>query len=121
VRSTARGFTLLEVLVALAVVAIALGAVIEGVSVQAAHAAELRDRVLAHWVAMNRVVEWQTARGWPATEQVRGKERLAGREWQWSVTVSSTPNAAIRRLDVRVSAGEDGQPLDALVAYVGRP
>jgi general secretion pathway protein I len=120
VRHTA-GFTLLEVLVALAVVAIALGAVVEGVSVQTANAAALRDRVLAHWVAMNRVVEWQTERGWPATEQVEGKEPLAGRDWYWSVAVSSTPNAAIRRLDVRVSARAGGQPLDALVAYVGRP
>ena len=117
-----RGFTLIEVLIALAVLAIALSAVIKGVSANANNAAHLRDRMLAHWVAMNKVTELQTNTTLPTPGVTTGTMLMAEHEWTWQVTVSTTPNITIQRLDVEVrSRKEDKQALDSLIAYVGQP
>ena len=117
-----RGFTLIEVLIALAVLAIALSAVIKGVGANANNAAHLRDRMLAHWVAMNKVTELQTDTAFPTPGVTTGTMLMAEHEWTWQVTVSTTPNATIQRLDVEVrSKKEDKQPLDSLIAYAGQP
>ena len=75
-----RGFTLIEVLIALAVLAIALSAVIKGVSANANNAAHLRDRMLAHWVAMNKVTELQTNTTLPTPGVTTGTMLMAEHE-----------------------------------------
>lgn len=121
-RTDARGFTLIEVLIALAVLAIALSAVIKGVGANANNTAHLRDRMLAHWVAMNKVAELQADTAFPAPGVTTGAMLMAEHEWAWQVTVSTTQNATIQRLDVEVrSRKEDKQPLDSLIAYIGQP
>lgn len=121
-RARARGFTLLEILVALAVIAVALAAALKASGEGASNAAHLRDRTLAHWVAMNTVTELQIARSWPALGRTTGAARMAGKEWFWAVTTAATPDDAVRRLDVEVRATErDGPALGAVTAYVGNP
>jgi len=116
------GFTLIEILVALAILAIAVSAVVAAVSGHVSNAAYLQDRTLAHWVAMNKVAELQVAKGWPAPGTQSGESLMASREWSWQVNVSTTADADVLRLDVDVFANkEQKQPLSALVAYVGRP
>jgi general secretion pathway protein I len=122
----ARGFTLIEVMVALAVLAIALSAVTKGVSQNTANLAYLRDRTLAHWVAMNKIAELQIRRDWPGPGATQGTSDMAGREWQWMATVKDTPDADVRLLEVEVSAktsaGRDSQPpLTHLLGYLGKP
>jgi len=116
-RRDRRGFTLIEVVVALAVIAIALAAVIQATGHQAATAAALGERALAHWVAMNRIAEVQLQAAPPEPGTSRGSERMGGREWRWSVTVADTPDPAVRRItvDVRPGASEAG----ALVTRTG--
>lgn len=117
-----RGFTLIEVLVALAVLAISLAAVINGISANVSNAAHLRDRTLAHWVAMNKVAEVQTGATFPDTGVTKGEALLAERAWYWSMTVAGTSDANVRRFDVEVRTRQDGdQSLARLVAYIGRP
>lgn len=117
-----RGFTLLEVLVALAVIAIPLLAVMESVTTNVSNAAYLRDRTIAHWVAMNKVAEAQLDAQWPAPGQSGDKVQMSGRDWYWRMTVKVTNDPDIRRLDVEVRAHKDDkQPLESLVAYVERP
>ena len=121
-QTDAGGFTLIEVLVALAVLAIALSAAIKGVSSNTSNAAHLRDRMLAHWVVMNKITELQVDTAFPAPGVTTGTMLMAEHEWAWQVTVSTTPDASIRRLDVEVrNRKEDKQPLDSLIAYVGQP
>ena len=68
-RATCRqhGFTLLEVMVALAVIAFALAAAVSAVSGNTRNAAGLQQRTYAHWVAMNKMAELQISQQWPAT------------------------------------------------------
>ncbi|MEL0162181.1 MAG: type II secretion system minor pseudopilin GspI, partial [Halieaceae bacterium] len=80
------GFTLIEVMVALAVVAVALPALLLTISQQLDGMRDLEDRSHAQWVAANRLVELRlvsTARGRLQTGLIAGTEELAGRDWYW--------------------------------------
>ena len=116
------GFTLLEILVALAVVAIALSAIVNEVSTNVKNASRLRDKTFAHWVAMNKIAEWHTSGDWPSPGESHGDVQMADQEWYWSLKVSNTDDDDVRRMDVEVSANEDATTPDAtLIAYIGRP
>lgn len=117
-----RGFTLLEVLVALAVIAIALAAIVGETAQRLRNAARLTDRTLAHWVAMNQITEQQLGTTWPTAGVTTGTVDLAGREWFWTAKVSNTEDADVRRLDVEVRAdkGEE-KPRSSAIAYLERP
>ncbi len=116
-----RGFTLIEVLVALAVTAIALGALIRGGAGTASNADHLRNKTFAHWVAMNQVAGRRLDPDWPATGRSDGTAQMAGRRWYWEQVVAGTQDPDIRRLTVRVAAAAEAEPLMGLVAFVPRP
>jgi len=121
-KKNTNGFTLLEILVALAVVAIALSAVVSEVSNNVKNAARLQDKTLAHWVAMNKVTEWHTSGDWPAPGISQGDALMAEYEWHWSMTVSTTEDQDVRRMDVEVRADQNAENPDAsIIAYIGRP
>src|SRR5574340_670232 len=104
--SSQRGFTLLEVMVALAVVAIALAALVKGGSQSAVTAAHLRDKSFAHWVAMNRVAEIRLQPQWAATGESGGDEEMARRRWYTLAKVSATDDPDMRRLEVEVRSSD---------------
>ena len=119
-----RGFTLLEVLVALAVVALSLAALIKVASSNASNAAYLQEKTLAHWVGMNKIAELQVQHQWPDTGTQRGTVMLGGQEWRWVVKVQATPDQDVRRLDVSVQPDarrNEDHPAARLVAFLGRP
>lgn len=98
------GFTLIEVLAAVAVLALALGAMITGASQYSANATYLRDKAIAGWVARNKLVEMHLNPGWPELGKSDGMDEMAGREWPWRMEVQKTPDDKVRRIDVYVDA-----------------
>lgn len=116
------GFTLLEVLVALAVLAIAMGAII-GVATQSINSVGyLRDQTFAGWAALNKVNELLLdAKPWPAEGSRKGSTEMASRSWRWEARFQKTDDPDLSRLDVTVRAYEGGPALSALVAFKGRP
>ena len=112
-----RAFTLIEVLVALAILAVALAAGMRSVAQSADGATSLRMRTLALWVAQNRLAQAQLADPWPARGVANGDETQAGTHLAWRETVSDTPNPAFRRIEIVVS--EPGVPDYALARLVG--
>ncbi|HDN27542.1 MAG TPA: type II secretion system protein GspI [Thioploca sp.] len=117
-----QGFTLLEVLVALAILAIALAAVIKTTTENVENTRYLRDRTLAHWVAMNVLTEIQVRGEWPSLGKKEGTAMMAEREWFWIVKASETVDEELRRLDVQVYYHrEDKEPVALLVGFVGAP
>lgn len=116
------GFTLVEVLVALAIISIALIASLRVAGGGTNSVGELRARLLAGWVAENILAE-QRARGvWLPLGMQRGTERQGGIEFAWREEVIVTPNALFRRADIRVFAvSEETHALAHLVGFVTRP
>lgn len=118
-RISQSGFTLLEVLVALAVLAIALAGLIKGMSGNAANTAYLRDRTFSQWVALNVVAEQQLSL---EQSQATGSETMGGHEWYWEYVLKDTFDEEIKRLEVKVSA--DNKPgseaVTKIVAFIPR-
>jgi general secretion pathway protein I len=119
---TSRGFTLLEVLVALAVLTIALASTIKVTGNQAINAEHLRDKTLAHWVAMNQIAELQLTQKWPPKGKKEGTEEMGLREWHWQRIVSETPDARVRRVQVNVFRDRDDEnAVTQLSSFLAQP
>ncbi len=117
-----RGFTLLEVLIALAILAVALAAAIKGISSHVGNISYLKERSLAHWVGMNALTELRVSGRYPGAGEIKGDETLAGREFRWTIKVTEVEGGDVRRLDVRVVPEDDPErPLTTLIAYIGKP
>ncbi|MGN6519868.1 MAG: type II secretion system minor pseudopilin GspI [Dokdonella sp.] len=114
-----RGFTLVEVLIALAVVAIALLALTRAANVQVQSFDGLRERTLAGWVAADVLTEARLASAFPPTGRSDGRATFAGRDWRWEREVKATADAEIRRIDVRVYAGASKEPSASLSGFTG--
>ncbi len=116
------GFTLVEVLVALAIISIALLASLRVAGGGTNSVGELRARLLAGWVAENILAE-QRARGdWLPLGIQRGTGRQGGLEFAWREEVIATPNPAFRRVDVFVfAAPEESRSLARLTGFVVQP
>ena len=119
-----RGFTLIEVVIAIGVISFAIAAGINAVTVNSNNASGLQQRTYAHWVAMNKMAELQIDDQWPSVGTKKGSALMAKQEWFWSMKVSKTPDGydLIRRVDVMVRMDEDDEsPLVTLTGFVGKP
>ena len=117
-----RGFTLLEVMVALAVIGIGLGAVITEANRNISNAALLEDKTLGHWVAANKVVEMQVTKEWPGAGEQSGDVEMAGRDWYWTVIIIDTPDERVKRMDVEVRTDSGSEkPVVKVISYLGQP
>lgn len=115
----ARGFTLIEILIAVAILAIALAATSRSASLATDGALETRERLLATWAAQNRVAELRARRIFPAAATTRLSARQAGLPLTLQETVTQTPNPTIRRVDIAVAdARRPERILTTLTAYV---
>jgi len=113
------GFTLIELMVALAVLAIGMTAVLHSTS-QAAHAGTfLKQKTIAHWVASNRAAELSINREWPNPGVVNSTETMADQTWRLETEVQDTQVAELRLVTIRVSL--DGEEKASLVTFLEKP
>ena len=116
------GFTLIEVLIALAVLAIAMLAVIGTAGSSTRVTAELRDETLAHWVAMNELTALRVSPTWPALGKQEGDAVMGDRKWHWQAKVATTSDPDLLRVDIDVSdAAQKDQVVNSLTGFLGRP
>jgi general secretion pathway protein I len=106
-RSTILGFTLLEALVALAIVALGMTAVQTQLNRYVVSAAVTEEKTLASWVAANKLTELSVASAWPELGRTDDEVELAQRTWRIVIEVSETPIDNLRRVDVSVFLAED--------------
>lgn len=96
------GFTLIEVLVALAIVAIGMAAVLSALTSSASTVLYMRDKTLANWVALNHIAEQRLKPQMPQLGNSDGDVDYAGRKWHWRQETVATAVQGMVRMDVHV-------------------
>lgn len=120
-RPASEGFTLIEVMIALAVIAIAMGAIVATTSQFTRTADYLRQKTFASWVAENAFAQIEDNDPWPSTGQRHGEQKLAGQDWRWTAAISGTPDRDLRRVAVHVSLADSPKRVVATVTgFLGR-
>ena len=114
---TGHGFTLLEVLVAMAILGLGMIAVFSGMSQSLSVTSRLRDKTLASWVATNRITEMQVTGDYPESGNQRDTVDMANAEWLYDLKVTAIPDLDMRRIDINVSFADT--PDDILATVIG--
>ena len=116
-----RGFTLIEVLAALVIVALGMLGVIEAVTQSARNGAYLREKTLAHWIAMNVITETRLQAEPPAVAESSDEVEFAGERWRWTMVVTQTEVQSLRRMDVAVRPADapDSTQLATVTGFYG--
>jgi len=122
---TIRGFTLIEVLVALAIVAIGMAAVLEALTSSANTAAFLQDKTFAEWVALNRLETVRLSGNFPSAGSSSDHIDYAGRSWEWQQKVTTTQIPDVREIEIDVrpadsDAGDDRGWYASATGFMGK-
>ncbi|MGC4027825.1 MAG: type II secretion system minor pseudopilin GspI [Steroidobacteraceae bacterium] len=118
------GFTLIEVLVALVIVAFGIGALLTTLTSSADNLSYLRDKSQAEWIALNRISELRLSRAQPKVGESSGDIEYAGSKWRWRQKVADQGMAGLFRIEVEIarlrtadSRGDAAEP--ALATAIG--
>lgn len=117
-----RGFTLFEVLVALAVMAFGIAALWKGLTQSINVSTALPDRIAARWVAQNRLILRQARSEWPQPRTYQGVMNMGDRRWYWKEDIEASEDPLLRKITVRVSAEDKKSPsLFSMEGFLTRP
>ena len=89
-------------MIALLVITLGIGAVINTTSESGWKSSQLRQRTIASWVAQNQIVEYRAKRTWNNATSKSGEVEMANAEWVWRMRISKTDDPSLRRIDVDV-------------------
>jgi len=113
------GFTLIEVLVALAIIATSIGAIISSSGSQAEQSLYLKQKSIAHWVALNEITELQINKTWPNLGKSEGDTAMANKNWYWTRTVKKTEDDNSREVEFEIFSDKKRfKNLTKLTAYI---
>ncbi len=101
------GFTLLEVIVALAILALTLSGLVSSVGDGANNQNALEERTFAQWIALNQITKSQLSKIKARLGNSNGVEDMAGRQWEWHQLIEKTGDPLVYR--IIVTAGREGQ------------
>ncbi len=118
---SSRGFTLLEVMIALVIVALSLTAVAASMSQMIFNSKMMRDRTYASWIAQNRIAEIRLAPATPDVGASNGEVQYANVDWTWRAVVSETGVDDLYRIDVSVSFAGSDDNIRTVTGFVGPP
>ena len=121
-----QGFTLIEVLVAMAIFGVVAVTLLSQSANQTRLAIGIEDRLIAHWVANNTLTDLQVSGQMPEVGVTESNAVMAGRDWFVTIITSPTPVANVRNVEVKVApydvlSGEHGAPITSLIGFTGAP
>ncbi|HSG96513.1 MAG TPA: type II secretion system minor pseudopilin GspI [Woeseiaceae bacterium] len=116
-----RGFTLIEVVVALAIVGFAMASVAGVMNRMISDAGALRDRTYASWIAQNKIAEIRLSGVMPEVSTTSGELDYGNGRWFWRAVVAETTIENFRRVDVSVSYAESDYVVRTVTGFVGLP
>ncbi len=112
------GFTLIEVLIALAIIAISLTAILKVTAQNIEHTQRIKEKTISHWVAMQGVnlLQLNLIQATPSQESSQVTVML-GQKWYWRAKVQATPIAKMQQITISVSLKQNGPFREELVAF----
>jgi general secretion pathway protein I len=116
-----RGFTLIEVMVALTIVAFSLTAVAASMNQMIESANTMRDRTYASWIAQNKITEMRLAGVVPEVSTTSGELDYGNTSWEWEAVVSETGIENFMRVDVSVSQVGTDYVVRTVTGFIGEP
>ncbi len=115
------GFTLVEVMVALAIVAFSLTAVAASVGQMIDTSNTMRERTYASWIAQNKITELRLANVVPEVSTSSGEVDFANVTWAWRAVVSETGVEDLFRVDVSVTYPGSDASIRTVTGFIGEP
>jgi general secretion pathway protein I len=115
------GFTLVEVMVALAIAGLSLAAVAASISQMVDAASAMQERTYASWIAQNKIAELRLSDEVPEVSSTSGEVEFAALEWAWRATISETGVENLFRVDVEVSYAGSDEIVRTVSGFVGEP
>ena len=118
------GFTLLEVMVALFIVAVALGGVIKVMGNAAQNTSRLTNKTFAQWVGVNKITELKIKQEWPKFGEAKGEDEMANQKWRWVQKTIKTSDENVKRIELSVWNSvddSDQSPFVTVVGFLARP
>ena len=116
-----RGFTLVEVMVALAIIAIALTAVAAKMGRMADTSNAMRERTYASWIGQNKITEMRLANVIPEVSSTSGEIDFANTNWAWRAVVSESGIENLYRVDVTISYPGTDDVIRTVTGFIGEP
>lgn len=117
----AAGFTLVEVMVALAIAGLSLAAVAASISQMVDAGSAMRQRTYASWIAQNKIAELRLANVVPEVSSTTGEVEYAAQEWAWRATISETGVENLFRVEVEVSIAGSDDVIRTVTGFIGEP
>ncbi len=117
-----QGITLIEVMVAVAILAFSLSALVKlgGESANTLH--YLEKKSYAEWIALNQINEMNASLQWPDVGRSQGQEKMASKNWFWEKVVSNTGVPELRRLDLKVKEFKDDEEfIFSITSFIRQP
>ena len=115
------GFTLIEVMVALSIVAFSLTAIAASMNQMIDAANTMRDRTYASWIAQNKIAEMRLANEVPEVASSSGEVEYGNTDWAWRAVVSETGIENFMRVDVSVSHVGSEYVVRSVTGFIGEP
>jgi general secretion pathway protein I len=120
-RSHQPGFTLIEVMVALAIISLSLlaAAAVMGEMINKSNA--MREKTYASWIAQNKIAELRLANVLPEVSATSGEVEYAGSNWYWRAEISETGIENLYRINVTVSHPDSDSKVRTVTGLIGEP
>lgn len=117
-KKVAQGFTLIEVLLALSIIAIALVALIKATAQDVANTQRIKEKTISHWIALQGVSMVQLGLlTVPPNQEITQVTTLFGQKWYWRVKLSSSAINSVQQILITVSKNQAGPFTDPLLAF----
>jgi len=117
-----RGFTLIEMMVAMAVLAVGMGAIIKAAGENARNATYLRDREVARWIASDALTQLQVVSPWAGNNSPKGEVEMFNLTWYWQAKIQKVQDPDLRRVDVEVRRNKNEKSyIYSISGFIGNP
>jgi len=121
IRTRSQAFTLVEVMVALAIIALSLTAVAAKMGRMIDTSNSMRERTYASWIAQNKIAELRLANVIPEVTATSGEVDYANGTWAWRAVVSESGIENLYRVDVAISYAGSDDVIRTVTGFIGEP